>query len=142
MKTKIYINLVIAFIAFLLFSCEKEPKEDSQFPSSEFISNGSYTGDYWPTNGWRTCNPEEVGMDSDLLKRVNDEILLLQRLHVDIHNVLIIKNGYIVAEQYYSEYTYNSLHSINSCTKSITSALMGIAVDEGYIESVNEKMID
>jgi len=81
-------------------------------------------------------------MDTDLLKRVNEEILILQRLHIDIHNVLIIKNGYIVAEQYYSEYTYDSLHAINSCTKSITSALIGIAVDEGYIESVNEKMID
>jgi CubicO group peptidase (beta-lactamase class C family) len=142
MNTIIYKYLIVAFIAFTLFSCEKEPKEDERFPSSEFISEGSYNGDYWPTNGWRTCHPEEVGMDADLLKRVNDEILLLQRLHVDIHNVLIIKNGYIVAEQYYSEYTYDSLHPINSCTKSITSALMGIAIDEGYIESVNEKMVD
>ncbi len=142
MNTIIYKYLIVAFIAFTLFSCEKEPKEDERFPSSEFISEGSYTGDYWPTNGWRTCHPEEVGMDADLLKRVNDDILLLQRLHVDIHNVLIIKNGYIVAEQYYSEYTYDSLHPINSCTKSITSALMGIAIDEGYIESVNEKMVD
>jgi len=97
MKTAIYINLAIAFIAFMLPGCEKQPKEDTRFPYSEFISEGSYTGDYWPTYGWRTCNPEEAGMDADLLKRVNDEILLLQRLHVDIHNVLIIKNGYIVA---------------------------------------------
>lgn len=142
MQTINYKILALTFIAFIIFGCEKEAKEDPQFPSSDFISEGSYMGEYWPTNGWRTCDPGEVGMDVDLLERVNDEILLLQRLHVDIHNVLIIKNGYIVAEQYYSEYSPDSLHPIYSCTKSITSALMGIALDEGYIESVNEKVLD
>lgn len=142
MKTRTDIILIIAITAFLLIRCEKEPKEDQIFPSSEFISEGTYNGEYWPTNGWRSCRPEEVGMDESLLRRVNDEILILQRLHVDIHNVLIIKNGYIVAEQYYSAYTADSLHPIYSCTKSITSALMGIAMDEGYIESVDEKVID
>lgn len=142
MKTKTYIILIISITAFLQISCEKELKEDHIFPSSEFISEGTYNGEYWPTNGWRSCRPEQVGMDEGLLRKVNDEILLLQRLHVDLHNVLIIKNGYIVAEQYYSEYTADSLHPIYSCTKSITSALMGIAIDKGYIESVDEKVVN
>ena len=56
--------------------------------------------------------------------------LLLKELHVDIHTVLVVKDGYIVAEQYYSEdYGIDSLHRIASCTKSITSALFGIALE-------------
>ncbi len=142
MKTIINHNLLILFTALLIIGCEKEPKEDHIFLSSEFISEGSYAGDYWPTDSWRTCHPDEVGMDAELLMQINDEILILQRLHVDVHSVLIIKDGYIVAEQYYSDYTYDSLHPINSCTKSISSALIGIALEEGYIESVNNKVVD
>ncbi|MDX1285674.1 MAG: serine hydrolase, partial [Draconibacterium sp.] len=61
---------------------------------------------------------------------------------IDFQNILIIKDGYIVAEQYYSdEYGVDSLHRIHSCTKSITSALMGIAIEKGFIENVDETML-
>ena len=33
-------------------------------------------------------------------------------------------------------------HSLNSCTKSVLSALVGIAINEGYINSVNDKVLD
>jgi CubicO group peptidase (beta-lactamase class C family) len=136
---KIYKRLITLALLLIIFvySCEKESSYQP-FPSSNFISNGSYSGDYWPTEGWRTCRPEEVGMDSDKLKEVNEEILLLLKLHVDINSVLIVKNGYIVAEQYYSDdYGIDSLHSVYSCTKSFTSALLGIAIDQQYISDVN-----
>jgi CubicO group peptidase (beta-lactamase class C family) len=137
-----------SFIWLLLLSlfytggCQKE-LDDQQFPSSELIASGQYMGDYWPTDGWRTCSPEQVGMDSEYLEEMNEEILVLKELHVDIHSVLIIKNGYIVAEQYYSDaFGQDSLHRIYSCTKSLVSALMGIAIDQGSISNVDEKMID
>ena len=64
-------------------------------------------------------------------------------MHVDIHSVLIIKDGYIVAEQYYSDnYGIDSLHPIASCTKSITSALFGIAIEEHYLTGVQQQVID
>ncbi|MFC2104899.1 serine hydrolase domain-containing protein [Bacteroidota bacterium] len=137
---KLKIFLVIAFI-FIFQGCQEE-EIFPQFSSGNFISTGSYDGSYWPTLGWRTCKPEEVGMSSNKLAELNDEIKLLLRLHIDINSVIIVKDGYIVAEQYYSEY-YNkdSLHSIYSCTKSITSALIGIAIDQNYITDVNEKMV-
>ena len=130
------INIAILFI-FFVCSCEKEIS-NQPFPSTEFIAKGFFSGDYWPTEEWRNCNPEEVGMDSDKLIELNEEILVLLKLHVDIHSVLIVKNGYIVAEQYYSDdYGIDSLHSIYSCTKSLTSALLGIAIDQEYISDEN-----
>jgi len=140
-----YYNFKLIFLLIftvLIYACDKE-EQDQQFPSSEFISKGTFSGNYWSTEAWRTCKPEEVGMNSDKLKELNDEILLLLKLHVDIHSVLIIKDGYIVAEQYYSdEYDQASLHTIYSCTKSITSALIGIAINHNYITDVSEKMVD
>ena len=135
------INLKILSLAILIFilvfGCEKE-KENQPFPSSEFISKGNYSGDYWPTEGWKTCTPEEVGMNSEKLKELNEEILLLLKLHIDINSVLVVRNGYIVAEQYYSDdYGIETLHPIYSCTKSVTSAMIGIAIDRQYIPGEN-----
>ena len=141
MKINKLISLIIITLIILFYSCEKDEVE--LYPQSDFISEGQWEGEYWPTNGWRTCKPEEVGMDSKKLAELNEEVQTLLELHIDVHNILIIKDGYIVAEQYYSdEYGRDNLHSIHSCTKSITSALTGIAIKHGYIADLNQKMVD
>jgi CubicO group peptidase (beta-lactamase class C family) len=78
-------------------------------------------------------------MDSDMLGRMLDTIDE-QRMAID--GVVVIRNGYIVAEQYYSPYTENSRHVLYSCTKSFISALTGIAVGDGYIDSVDHPVLD
>ncbi len=142
LKTRNRIFYLAALLLVLFSGCEKE-EANTPFPSGDFISEGSWSGAYWPTSGWRYCKPEEVGMDSEKLKELNDEILLLLELHVDVNSVLIVKDGYVVAEQYYSEdYTADSLHAIYSCTKSLTSALIGIAIEKGYINNEDVLMMD
>ncbi|MEN8227306.1 MAG: serine hydrolase [Bacteroidota bacterium] len=142
MRGVLTIIIALIFIFFFLTRCEKY-EEDSNFPSTEFIAVGAYQGEYWPTREWRTCAPEEVGMDPKKLRELNEEIILLLEMHVDIHSVLIVKDGYIIAEQYYSEdYSADSLHHIASCTKSITSALLGIAMEKGFLQNVDQHMID
>jgi len=142
MKGLLTIIIALFFLFFFVNSCEKY-EEDADFPSTEFISEGDYLGEYWPTNAWRKCAPGEVGMDFNKLRELNEEIILLKDLHIDIHSVLIIKDGYIVAEQYYSEdYNVDSLHPIASCTKSITSAMYGIAVEKGFLQNVDQNMVE
>jgi CubicO group peptidase (beta-lactamase class C family) len=139
-KTKKLILLLTILFLFFLFSCEKE-ETNLPISTSGFISTGTWIGDYWPTEEWRTCTPEEVGMDSEKLDELNDDIQLLLELHIDVHSVVVVKNGYIIAEQYYSgDYGIDSLHRIHSCTKSITSALLGIAIEQGYISNENTLM--
>ncbi len=141
MKRILEIWLLIIF--FLSFTGCENYDDDPVFPTSDFISTGTYQGEYWPTDGWRTCAPEEVGMDPRKLKELNEEIRLLLELQVNVQSLVIIKDGYIVAEQYYSEeYDQEDLHRIFSCTKSLTSALMGITWDRGLIEGTGQKMID
>ncbi len=52
--------------------------------------------------------------------------------------VLIIHNDSIVYEKYWGDFSANRLATIFSVSKSITSLLCGIAVDEGYIESIDD----
>ena len=103
---KVIVNFILWIFVVLLLGadCKKEVIQQAEFPAGDFIKSGDYLGDYFPTNGWRECNPGEVGMDVEVLKNLNDEIAGLVENDYEIHSVLIIRNGYIVAEQYYSKY--------------------------------------
>jgi CubicO group peptidase (beta-lactamase class C family) len=97
------------------------------------------SSDYWPTNGWRSSTPEEQGMDSgklaNMLEYINDEKL-------GIDSVTIIRNGYIVTDAYLNPLLKSDTkHIIHSCTKSIMSALIGIAIDKGYIKDIHQPVI-
>jgi CubicO group peptidase (beta-lactamase class C family) len=135
-------SILLAALWLLSLSpgCEKYD-DDPTFPASDFISTGDYLGDYWPTDAWRECDPEEVGMDPKKLKELNAEIRLLLEINIEVHSIVVIKDGYIVAEQYYSDdYGPDDLHRIYSCTKSLTSAMLGIASGKNLLGGLDQKM--
>jgi CubicO group peptidase (beta-lactamase class C family) len=59
-----------------------------------------------------------------------------------IDSVLVVRNGYIVADAYVHPFRPGSRHIIHSCTKSIISALVGIAVDKGFIEGADQPVLE
>lgn len=58
----------------------------------------------------------------------------------NIYNLsfLVIRNDSILFEQYYNGHDRNQLSTVFSISKSVTSLLLGIAIDEGYIDSVQD----
>ena len=60
----------------------------------------------------------------------------------NIDSILIVRNGYLVFDAYFYPFLKGQKHIIHSCTKSIMSALIGIAIDEGYIQNVDQPVID
>jgi CubicO group peptidase (beta-lactamase class C family) len=77
-------------------------------------------------------------MDSDLLAQMLEEISASQ---TRIHSVLVVRNGYMVAEAYFHPYTRDTKMHIQSITKSVVGALVGVAVKQGYIKSVDENVL-
>ncbi len=55
---------------------------------------------------------------------------------------LIIKNDTLLFEKYYNGYSENSLSLSFSMTKSFVSILVGCAIDDGYIKSVEQPVAD
>ncbi|MFX0108750.1 MAG: serine hydrolase domain-containing protein [Candidatus Hodarchaeota archaeon] len=94
--------------------------------------------EYFPQDGWRTSTPEQQGMDSITLQDMVDYYV---ENNISIDGIIVVKNGYVVLEEYPSSYGRNSTHQLFSCTKSVTSTLFGIAVDNEYIRSVNERVL-
>ena len=98
--------------------------------------------DYWPNSGWKASTPKEQGMDPQYLDQM-ESYMDEYGLWSYIDSILIVRNGYLTYEKYPSGlYDENSSHNIYSCTKSIISALIGIAIGEGYINSINDHMIN
>lgn len=58
--------------------------------------------------------------------------------HNDLHSVIIIQNGALVAEQYYNGGDRQTLIDVRSAGKSVTSLLFGIALDQSAIESIDD----
>jgi len=99
-----------------------------------------YSQDYWPTEKWLSGAPEDFGMDSPILAGIYDYI---ESNDLEMHSVVIIKDGYIIEESYpHLSYDQDTTHIIYSCTKSITSALIGIAIREGYLTGIDQRVLD
>jgi len=59
-----------------------------------------------------------------------------------IHSLLITRNNYLVLEKYFAGFKREDMHRIESATKSISSALIGIAIEQGKIKDVQTKVLD
>ena len=123
-KHNIFCILIFFFLAFFTENavCEQPKKRE-----------------YWPTSGWKTSSPEQQGMDSAKLL-IADEFI--QNRLADAFSLLIVKNGYLVFEKYYSWGSPYKIAVVHSITKSVTSALIGIALEKGYLDNVDQKLID
>ncbi|MBZ0318941.1 MAG: beta-lactamase family protein [Anaerolineae bacterium] len=97
--------------------------------------------DYWPTNGWRTSTPEEQGLDSAQLMDVL-KIMEEGEKTSTINSVLVIRHGYIVLDASVAPFRTDAPHQLYSVTKSFMATLVGIAIDKGYIEGVDQSIWD
>ena len=91
-------------------------------------------------DGFKVAVPSEAGFDSILINEMMQKVYSGE--YGELHSVLVIKNGTIILEDYLGGFSINDLHAIQSCTKSIASLLVGIAIDKGYIKGVDNKILD
>jgi CubicO group peptidase (beta-lactamase class C family) len=94
---------------------------------------------YFPDTNWAATTPEEQGMSSSVL---DDMMQFIEDSDAPIRGLVVTRNGYIVKEQYWNYYTENTTHQIFSCTKSFTGTLIGIALKEGFIGNVSQRVLD
>jgi len=114
----------------------------------------------WPTRAWSTAAPAAVGLDAQALAALDQE--LASGRHGYIDGMLVIRHGRVAFERHYAHdyralfagkgapWIYNyydpdwhpfykgtKLHTLQSVSKSVTSALVGIAIGRGEIADVN-----
>jgi CubicO group peptidase (beta-lactamase class C family) len=87
---------------------------------------------------WRVSTPEDQGLKADLFEAAYKEAEKTPFMY----SVLAVWNGYLIAEKYFNGQNKYIANHIHSASKSFMSALIGIAFDEGYFTSLNQKMMD
>ena len=127
---------LLCILNMILAGCSSSP---SPVERSQDLSATSTTSTYWPTEAWRTSPPEEQGMDSQKLAQM---LVAIQQQHLNLHSLLVIRNGYLVSETYFGPYQQDTRHELYSCTKSFISTLIGIAMDKAYIDRTDHRIVD
>jgi CubicO group peptidase (beta-lactamase class C family) len=103
-------------------------------------------------DGWATASPEQVGMDPQPLLGLLDLVAHTEG-HL-FHGLLIVRNQRLVLEEYWRgtdlepgtlapverDFDRNTLHYVASVSKSITSALAGIAIDQARLGGVEDSV--
>jgi CubicO group peptidase (beta-lactamase class C family) len=103
-------------------------------------SSGNQNRDYWPTVNWRGSTPAEHNVSKT---KLDNMVTYIKDQNFAIDSVLIVKGGYIVFEEYFNpDYNKSTVHSVHSITKSVLSVFTGLAIEEGYIESLDQKILD
>ncbi len=87
---------------------------------------------------WDISNPQAEDLNADILDSAFDQA----RQAGFIDALLIIRNGRIVAEEYYNGFGDSTPHTVMSVSKSFLSAMAGIAFERDYLDSLDERMLD
>ncbi|PAD67490.1 serine hydrolase [Bacillus sp. 7586-K] len=85
------------------------------------------------------CQSENIKMNNNPISNFED---LIKNEYSNIAGIAIIKDEHLIYEKYFDGYTKEDGLHIASVTKSITSALIGIAIDKGYIKNIEQKVIE
>lgn len=135
MKKQLFIICIILIACFV--SCDVE---SVQKPPVYVYQEPIQIDDGWEVSSLSAQNMD-VSLITEMIINVKENVLK------NIHGVLIIRNEKLVLEEYfrgesfnfsgYIDYDWNVRHFLASCTKSFTSALIGIAFDQGYITDLD-----
>jgi CubicO group peptidase (beta-lactamase class C family) len=117
--------------------------------SANNIRNYQYTVPEKTNDGWETASLSDENLDANLIRELFERIS--DNTYKNIDSVIIVKNGRIVAEEYFPRIDVMgdkrgraikrvSPKQLYSATKSVTSILIGIAIERHLIRSVDEKI--
>ena len=127
-------QLYLFFILVALASCGGSDSSSVAVDAPVPIGDNPPDVNTYPGVSWETYAPADVNMAESGIKDALDYAFKSTR---NTQGVVIIRHGIIVGERYANEESQDSLATSWSSGKSFASALIGIAMDQGLIESID-----
>lgn len=144
MIKKLVFYLILPGLSLLLNACSEE-----RIPYEYLVPEKA-------EDGWEVASMEAQGLDPEPLEEMMNKLDMYYEPLV--HSILILKGGKLVFDEYFEGYlftmdppgfngehimyTRETDHFLASVSKSITSVIFGAAVKAGYIESVDQKLVE
>ena len=92
-------------------------------------------------DGWEVASLNDVGISEQGIVDVSRLIRDIAS-YENVLSMLIVKDGKLVHEVYSPYCQRNTLHWMASITKTVTSTLIGIAIDKGFIQSADSRLYE
>ncbi len=121
----IFISFLFIFVTLL--GCE---------PAKGNLEKIDYTP--LPLNDWNVSTPEAQGLDPNDIVKLYYNAEKLKTLY----SLVIVRHGYLIAEGYFNGGSVKQRTIMASVTKSVTSALVGIALEQRLLSNIDHKMVD
>jgi CubicO group peptidase (beta-lactamase class C family) len=128
-----WIRLLVAGLGCVLAAACTSP--DRQEATATTQAAAPAQRDYWPTAGWRTAPPAQAGMDPKVLAVLDTNVAY----HPQLRSLLVVRHGYLVYERYWNGDAHSGQEAF-SVTKSFTAALVGIALRDHHLKSLNQRV--
>ena len=126
-------SILLLVVAQLLTSCVT----DAPYK----LPSGSYNPEQLD-DGWLVDTPESMGVSDNILENLQNT-LHDEDQFFNTKSLLIARSGKLVYEDYIQDLAHrDEIGHVQSMTKSITSLITGIALHEGYLDSLNQPLID
>lgn len=90
---------------------------------------------------WEHDSPNNHNVDDRIIKELLVEMNSMNKENESFHSFILIRNGKMIYEYYAFDFDPNETHNLWSSTKSVTSFLIGKAIEEGYINSISDSVI-
>ena len=134
MKLKRFLVLIMALAEIVLLNgCAG--RSEQTVGGSSAKSSGSDSSGLWPTESWSVSTPEAQGIDPDEFSKADSYI---KDDYPNVYSLLVVRHGYLVYEKYYQGAKEKDAYQVYSVTKSIMSALTGIAMQHGLIKGIDQ----
>lgn len=92
----------------------------------------------WPTAQWPVSTPAAQGIDPRAVLALHEE---LAKPVYEVDSVLLIRNGFLISEANFVPFDGRFVHDLRSVTKSITGTVLGVALQQGKIGSLNDSVL-
>lgn len=83
--------------------------------------------------------PAEQGLDGSVLERLAAKVR--DGTYPSVHGLLVVRHGHLVFEEYFDGWSVERLHEIQSISKGVVSACVGIALGRGELDSIGQTMV-
>jgi len=129
---------IVILLFFFLSACTHLPPRVNRdgTPQREY----SYQPPIKIDDGWQISSLAKEGVDEGIINDLMRAVLTGK--YPNVRSILLVKNGNIILEEYFYHYHRYVIQDFRSGGKSVTSELVGIAIDKGFIKGVNEKLFD
>lgn len=145
------LRCLIAAAVACTCACGDGPTGDTDLPPYE------YTIPTTTSDGWATASLSDVGLSE---QRFVDLVEVIREgIYANVHGVVIIKDDRLVFEEYFAgqafegavgnqiigpriTFSREQVHNLASVTKSVTSTILGIAIDKGLVSGVDTAVYD